>query len=55
MGNVDILIVTETKIGNSFPKANLLYLVSLHHIVLTELKMEDGYLSLLGKTFLPKF
>ena len=29
MVNVDILIVTETKIGNSFPKANLLYLVSL--------------------------
>ena len=47
-GNVDILMVTETKIDESFPQqASLLYVVSLHHI-LTELKMEEGYLSILG-------
>ena len=52
MGNVDILMVTETKIDESFPT---LYLVSLHHIALTELKMEEGYLSILGKISLQNF
>ena len=55
MANVDILMVTETKIDNLFQQANLLYLVSLHHIVLTEIKMEEGYLSKLGKISLPNF
>ena len=45
-GNVDILIVTKTKIGKFSQQANLLYLVSLHNIVLAELKREEGYLSI---------
>ena len=45
MGNVDILMVTEKKkLINLSQQANLLYLVSLHPIVLTELKREEGYL-----------
>ena len=55
MGNVDILMVTETKLMNLFQQVILLYLVSLHHIVLTELMMEQGYLSILGKISLPNF
>ena len=45
-GNVDILMVTKTKIDKFSQQANLLSLVSLHHIVLAELKREDGYLSM---------
>ena len=55
MGNVDILMVTGTKIDEFFQQANSLYLVSLHHIALTELKMEEGYLSILGKISLQNF
>ena len=46
MENVDVLMVTETKMINLSQQANLFYLVSLHHIVLTELKREEGYLSI---------
>ena len=38
------LMVTEKKLIYLLKQANLLYLVSLHHIVLTELKREEGYL-----------
>ena len=46
MGNVDILRFLKQKLINLSQQANLLYLVSLHYIVLTELKREEGYLSI---------
>ena len=46
MGNVDILRFLKQKLINLSQQANLLYLVSLHDIVLTELKREEGYLSI---------
>ena len=48
-GNVDFLMVTETKIDKSFPTSQFIVLVSLHHIVLAELKREEGYLFIKGK------
>ena len=46
MGNVDILRFLKQKLINLSQQANLLYLVSLHDIVLTELKREERYLSM---------
>ena len=46
MGNVDILRLLKQKLINLSQQANLLYLVSLHHVVLTELKREEGCLSI---------
>ena len=46
MGNVDILRFLKQKLINLSQQANLLYLVSLHHVVLTELKREEGCLSI---------
>ena len=41
------LWLLKQKLMNLSQQASLLYVVSLHHI-LTELKMEEGYLSILG-------
>ena len=45
----------KQKFMNLFQQANLLYLVSLQHIFLTELKMEKGYLSILLRISLLNF
>ena len=55
MGNVDILMVTETKIDETFPTSQFIIPGFTSPYRFEELKMEEGYLSILGKISLQNF
>ena len=50
-GKVDILIVTETKLGSTFPTSQFVIEGLVNHIVLIETEMGVEFLSIFEKTY----
>ena len=50
-GKVDILIVTETKLGSTFPTSQFVIIVIVNHIVLIETEMRVEFLFIFEKTY----